>query len=52
LNFRIVRGCRQQYADAPHPIALLRARRERPRCRAAIATRVVSTILEPAEGKR
>jgi len=30
LKFRIVRGCRQQHADPPHPLALLRARRQRP----------------------
>src|SRR5262249_18915606 len=35
LKFRIVRGCRQQHADAPHPLGLLRTRRERPRRRAA-----------------
>ena len=31
LKFRIVRGCGQQHADAPHALGLLRARRERPR---------------------
>ena len=35
LKFRIVRGCGQEHADAPHPLALLRARRERPRRRRA-----------------
>src|SRR5262249_13616555 len=36
LIFRIVRACGQEYADAPHPFRLLRARRERPSgCRAA-----------------
>ena len=36
LKFRVVRGCRQQHADAPHLLALLRASDERPRdCRAA-----------------
>ena len=30
LRFRIVRGCGHEHADAPHPLALLRARRERP----------------------
>ena len=35
LPFRIVRGQRHEHADAPHPLALLRARRERPRRRAA-----------------
>src|SRR5262245_58511093 len=35
LPFRIVRACRPEHADAPHPLRLLRARRERPcRCRA------------------
>ena len=29
LKFRIVRGCGQEHADAPHPLGLLRARRER-----------------------
>ena len=33
LIFRIVRGCGQEHADAPHPLGLLRARRERPRRR-------------------
>ena len=33
LKLRIVRGCVQEYADAPHALALLRARRERPRRR-------------------
>src|SRR5262245_35731359 len=36
LRVRIVLGNPQQYRDPPHPPALLRARRERPRgCRAA-----------------
>ena len=35
LKFRIVRGSRKQHTDAPHPLALLRPRRERPRCRRA-----------------
>ena len=30
LNFRIVRGCRQEHADAPHALALLRAHRDWP----------------------
>jgi hypothetical protein len=33
LKYRIVGGCGQEYADAPHPLALLRARRVRPSCR-------------------
>ena len=39
LTFRIVRGCGQEHADAPHPLALLRARRERPRGRRAAEQR-------------
>src|SRR5262252_3748312 len=35
LKFRMVCGCGQEHADAPHPLARLRARRERPRCPAA-----------------
>ncbi len=35
LHFRIVLGIGHQHADAPHPLGLLRARRERPRRRAA-----------------
>jgi hypothetical protein len=35
LKFRIVRGCRQQHANASHPLGLLRPRRERPRGRTA-----------------
>ena len=35
LIFWIVRGCGQQHADPTHPLALLRARRERPRDRSA-----------------
>jgi len=36
LSFRILRGRRHEHADAPHPLALLRACRERVRrCRAA-----------------
>jgi hypothetical protein len=31
LKYRIVRGCGHQHADPPHALALLRARRERPR---------------------
>src|SRR5262249_52560414 len=31
LRLRIVRGVRHEHADAPHPLALLRPRRERPR---------------------
>jgi len=32
LPFRIVRGQVHQHADAAHALALLRARREGPRC--------------------
>jgi hypothetical protein len=35
LKFRIVRGYGQEYADAPHPLGLLRPRRKRPSRRAA-----------------
>ena len=39
LTFRIVRGCGQEHADAPHPLGLLRARRKRPRGRRAAEKR-------------
>src|SRR5262249_2089248 len=35
LTFRIVRGRGVQHADAPHALARLRARRDRPRSRTA-----------------
>src|SRR5215471_20100711 len=35
LKLRIVRGCGHDYADAPHPFALLRPHRERPSRRRA-----------------
>src|SRR5262249_27651967 len=35
LSFHIGRSRAHEHADAPHPLALLRARRERPRSRAA-----------------
>src|SRR5262249_21655046 len=35
LKYRIIRGCVHEHADAPHPLALLRARCERPRRRRA-----------------
>ncbi|HKD92513.1 MAG TPA: hypothetical protein VKB56_11430 [Terriglobales bacterium] len=35
LHFRTIHGQRREHADAPHPVSLLRARRERPRSRAA-----------------
>jgi hypothetical protein len=35
LSFRIVRGQVHEHADAPHPLGLLRALRERPRRRRA-----------------
>src|SRR5262249_60523682 len=39
LKFRIVRGCRQQHADPPHALALLRSRPDRPRRRRATEQR-------------
>ena len=39
LILRIVRGAPREHADAPHPLALLRARRERPRRRRAAEKR-------------
>ena len=38
-DFRIVRGCGHEHADAPHPLGLLRARGERPRSRRAAEKR-------------
>ena len=35
LSFRVIGGCRHKHADASHARPLLRARRERPRRRAA-----------------
>ena len=35
LIFRIVRGCGQEHADAPHALGLLRTRSKRPRRRRA-----------------
>ena len=35
LIFQVVRGCRQQHANAPHALALLRASHHRPGRRAA-----------------
>jgi hypothetical protein len=35
VEYRIVRHARQKHTDMSHPLALLRARRERPRHRAA-----------------
>ena len=32
VSFHIVRSEWREHADAPHPLGLLRARRERPRC--------------------
>jgi hypothetical protein len=51
LKFRVVRGCGQEDADAPHPIRLLRARNERPCDRAADYRDEFSTahsIISPA----
>src|SRR5262245_22842401 len=39
LKFHIVRSGGQDYADEPHPLGLLRAHRERPRCRRAAEQR-------------
>ena len=39
LHFRIVLGEAHEHADAPHPLRLLRARRERPRRRRAAEQR-------------
>jgi len=39
LTFGIVRSERREHADAPHPLALLRARRERPSRRRAAEQR-------------
>jgi len=39
LSFRIVCGKGQEHADAPHPLALLRARRDRPHDRRAAEQR-------------
>ena len=39
LRFRIVRGQVHEHADAPHPLGLLRPRRERPRRRRAAEQR-------------
>src|SRR5215470_4260669 len=38
-SFRIALRPAHQYADAPHPLTLLRARRERPCCRCAAEQR-------------
>jgi hypothetical protein len=35
LQFRISLSAAHQHADAPHPLGLLRTRRERPSCRRA-----------------
>ena len=39
LILRIICGCVQEHADAPHALGLLRARRERPRSRRAAEQR-------------
>jgi hypothetical protein len=39
LSFRIAGRAAHQHADAPHPLALLRAHRERPRRRRAAEKR-------------
>jgi hypothetical protein len=40
---RIIRGEVQQHANAPHPLALLRAGRERPHRRRAVGDLILST---------
>jgi hypothetical protein len=42
LLFRIIRSCVHEHADAPHSLALLRTRRERPGDRCAAKQRVKS----------
>src|SRR6516164_4895261 len=42
--FRIVRGGAHEHADTSHLVGLLRARRQRPRRRAAQAANEISTI--------
>src|SRR5262249_21380474 len=44
LLFGIVFVVRHEHADAPHPLALLRLRRERPSCRAAEERDRLATI--------
>jgi hypothetical protein len=39
LSFRVALTIGHQHADPPHPLALLRARRERPSCRRAAEQR-------------
>jgi hypothetical protein len=43
LPFRIVSAERRERPDAPHPLALLRARRHGPRCRSAKNTEKLPT---------
>src|SRR5262249_32931919 len=47
LTFRIVRGEIHEHADAPDALALLRARRERPRGRRAAEQRYELAALDP-----
>src|SRR5262249_51366493 len=44
LKLRIVSGAGHQHADTPYALALLRARRHRPRRRGAQAANEISTI--------
>jgi len=39
LGFRIIPGRGHEHADAPHMVALLRGRRQRPSCRRATEPR-------------
>ena len=49
LSFRIVRGRGHQHANAPHPLGLLRARRERPRrCAAQQANELTPSHSRPS----
>jgi hypothetical protein len=50
LSFRILRGRVHENADAPHPLDLLRARRERPRCRCASEKRDEIAALHAGHG--
>jgi hypothetical protein len=50
LSFRIVRGQIHEHADAPHPLGLLRVRRERPQgCGAAQTADEISTREQTAQ---
>ena len=54
LKFRIVRGCGQEHADAPHPFRLLPPRCERPRRRRDMkrtGTAQASACLKPTTAR-